>query len=919
VVEVADHGVDLAQTDPDAGHDDSLMSGLSSPDVADVVEASAAPAEVRVALARLLDAQPDLRDRLVDPSLLRAVVATTAASRSLTRLLETDPAAIDTLAALDERAAVDDGDASSLSGWKRLEYLRIAGRDLTALDPLDAVGAALARMASDVLAAAVRMAGGDGLAVIGMGKLGGAELNYASDVDVMFVGSGDDQPALERRARAVVDIARQCFRVDLNLRPEGRDGPLVRSTDSFAAYWDRWAQPWEFQALLKARPVAGDVALGAQFQSLAAERLWGRPFDADSLRSVRAMKERAEADVARRGLTDRELKRGRGGIRDVEFAVQLLQLVHGPADPELRSPTTVAALAELADAGYVDRHDAEQLAAAYRFLRTVEHRLQLVDEQQVHAVPADNAARDRLARVLGYRATPAAAAVEQLDHDLRDHQAAVRGIHERVYFRPLLEAFAGAPAGDGVAITPAAAETRLAAFGFTEAARTRQAVAELTRGLTRSSRLMQQMLPLLLDWLSESPDPDLGLLGLRNVASGPQRSMALATAFRDSPEVARRLCLVLGTSALLGNLLQRNPGVIATLGEPDELRLRSAGELVDAARQAVDWRGDVDARRSAMRRFVDRERLRIMLLDVLGLAAAPDVGRALAALGAATLDATVASLAPAVPFAVVAMGRFGGAELSYGSDLDVLFAYEGSTPTDFAEAERVATAVLRFLSGPVPPVFDVDPDLRPEGKQGPLARSLEGYRAYYERYAQAWERMALVRARPVVGDPGVGAGFLDVVEPFVWHGLDADDRREIRRIKARVESERIPPGEDPQFHLKLGRGSLSDVEFTAQLLQLDHRVPATATRGALDALADAGVLDAEDRAVLGEAYAFCDRTRNRWHLVNGAAGDSLPSRPGPLTHLARSLGTTGPELREDYRRVTRRARRVVERLFYGQT
>ena len=873
-------------------------------------------------LSRLTEAHPGLRERLdADPALAATVDAVTAVSRSLTRRLETDAAAIAVLERLDRRppppAAGDgDGDAGALVTWKAHEFLRIAARDLVGLDPLETTGRLLAELAADVFAVACGLANADALAVVGMGKLGGSELNYASDVDVVFVGDGNHDEA-ERVTRAVVDIARRCFRVDLNLRPEGRDGPLVRSLESYEAYWDRWAQPWEFQALLKARPVAGDGAVGDRFCTAAAGRLWSRPFDAESLRSVRAMKERAEAEVARRGLTEREIKLGRGGIRDVEFAVQLLQLVHGPLDPALRLRATVPTLAELADGGYVDRHDADRLAAAYRFLRRAEHRLQLADEQQVHAVPADGRGREWLARAMGYRPTATASAVQQFDDDLREHQSAVRRIHERVYFRPLLEAFSASAGSTGV-MTEEATAARLAAFGFADADRTRQAVAELTRGLTRSSRLMQQMLPLVLDWLSEAPDPDVGLLGLRNLASGAQRSMELAVAFRDSPEVARRLCVVLGTSQKIGRLIERNPDLIGALAGPDESRVRTKAAYEAGATHAIGWRAEPDERRAALKRYTDREGLRVMCQDVLGLVEERTVGRALTDLAESALDVALATHPPAVPLAVIAVGRFGGGELSYASDLDVLFAYRGDTAADFAEAERVATTVLRFIGGAVPHVYDVDPDLRPEGRDGPLARSLEGFRSYFERYAEPWERLAMVRARSAAGDTSLGAELLDVLAPFVWGDLSSDERREIRRIKARVERERIPPGEDAMFHLKLGRGSLSDVEFTAQLLQVEHGIAEPSTIAALDALRDGGALEADDHAVLVESYRFCERARNRWFLVNSAPGDSLPQQPEKLERLARSLGTSAAELREEYRRVTRRARRVVERLFYGR-
>jgi [glutamine synthetase] adenylyltransferase / [glutamine synthetase]-adenylyl-L-tyrosine phosphorylase len=891
--------------------------------LAQLIERSAAPAWAAVAAERIGEADPAVVDRFRDdPALAEAFVTVTSASRALTELCLSDAAALDVLADLDRPVAFDIDDVDVLRRWKRLELLRIAARDLVGIDDLTAVGQALAATADVVLRYAVGLAGAPGLAVIGMGKLGGTELNYASDVDVLFVAS--DAEAGERQARAVMEIARTCFRVDADLRPEGRDGPLVRSLDSYLSYWDRWADTWEFQALLKARPVAGDGELGAAFFAASQERVWGRVFDADALRSVRAMKARAEDELARRHLTDREVKRGRGGIRDIEFAVQLLQLVHGRHDDGIRSPTTLTALAELVEAGYVSADDAESLAASYRFLRAVEHRLQLVDEQQVHAIPTDRGALMRLARVMGYRDSPQGDAPALLTADLRQHQATVRSIYERLYFRPLLEAFAVVPgSGDG-ALSVEAAETRLAAFGFADIERTRVALRELAGGLTRSSRLMQQMLPLLLLWLSEAPDPDLGLLGLRRLSSGEQRTTELVTAFRESPEVARRLSLLLGTSRLFAETFEHNPDELLSLGDPDGLAVKPATELAAGAASAVEWRTGLVEQRRGMYRYRQREELRIAARDVLRLYGEEDAvavtGSELTALAEGVLAAAIDALAPSLPFAVVAMGRFGGAELSYASDLDVLFAYEGSTSEDFRTAEETAEALLQFLAGrtPSPRIYTVDLGLRPEGKQGPLARSLEGYRTYYDRWALMWERQALLRARPIAGDADLGRRFMEIVEPHVWQPLTADDVREVRRMKARIERERIPAGDDPQFHLKLGRGSLSDIEFTAQLLQLQHGVRATGTMAALDALAAAGALDSDDRATLAAAYRFCERTRNRWYLVKGSPGDALPTQGDQLSRLARSLGTTGGELREQYRRVTRRARQVVERLFYGK-
>jgi glutamate-ammonia-ligase adenylyltransferase len=607
--------------------------------------------------------------------------------------------------------------------------------------------------------------------------------------------------------------------------------------------------------------------------------------------------------------------------------VQLLQLVHGHVDPGLRGGATLPMLRELASAGTIAPDDADRLADAYRFLRVVEHRLQLEDEQPRHSLPADPATLDGLARVLGFRGRPEADAAEQLAHAVVQHQLRVRGIHERVYFRPLLEAFAAPRVGGLSTLTPEAVATRLAAFGFTDAARTQAAVGELTRGLNRASRLMQQMLPLLLDWLSASPNPDLGLLVLRNLLSGTRRRSELVAAFRDSPAVAQRLCTLIGTSRLFADLLGHHPDLIPRLADDERLRTRPVDELVASAREATAWRTEPAERHTALRRWNERHRLGIAARDVLGTAGVETVGRDLTALADATVESALASLDPQVPFAVLALGRFGGGELSYASDLDVIFVYGSPSgesppvPADGDEALRVAGGLLRAIGGrtPVERVYPIDAHLRPEGRHGALVRSIEGYSHYWDNYALVWERQAMIRARPVAGDRALGAHLLAALEPAVWGaGLDDVDVRAIRRMKARIERERIPVGEDPQFHLKLGRGSLSDIEFTAQLLQLRHGVRAPGTMAALRLLATGGVLDPGDAEVLMTSYRFCERARNRWFLIDGRPRGSLPGAPDQLLWLARSLDLTPSTLREEYRRVTRRARRVVDRVFYGR-
>jgi glutamate-ammonia-ligase adenylyltransferase len=926
--------------------------------LADVASASAAPHAVDVAFARLADERPEAFDRLTDDgratSLATTLAAVAAASNVLGRLCVVDPAALDVLESLERPVPIGADSPETMARAKRLELLRIAARDLLGADRLETVGSNLASLASDVLEASVALSSdgaGQMLAVIGMGKLGGEELNYASDVDVLFVGgeSPDDAPA-----RRVLEAAGRAFRVDAALRPEGRAGALVRSLSGYTSYWERWARPWEFQALLKARAVAGDADLGRRFESAAGEEVWGRGFGAEELAEVRRLKARAESQVERRGMAGRELKRGPGGIRDIEFAVQLLQLVHGRLDPGIRDRSTLGAVAQLAAAGYIDPDDAAVLERAYRFLRTVEHRLQLIEEEQVHAVPAEPEARRRVALVLGFEDDSEATATDRFDESLRSCLADVRGIHERLFFRPLLEAFArlepsprsdavsSAPGGDavssapgGVAVSPAprdamsaeAVATRLAAFGFAGAERTRAAVTELAGGLTRSSRLMDQMLPLLLDWLSLSPDPDLGLLGLRNLVVHPHHRAVLVSTFRESPEAARRLCLLLGTSRVLGEAVGRNPDLIATLDDDEALapsdRVALAGEALERVRMRDPEFTRPERWRAQLVRLRQEQHVGIGMLDLLGKSDVASIGKALTGLSEGLLEAAVASVDPGVPLCVVGMGRLGGAELSYASDLDLVFVVGDDIAPERAEA--AVEALVRLLRGdsPAERVATIDLGLRPEGAQGRMARDLRAYATYFERWGQTWERQALLRARVVAGDRRLGDLFMSLAEQFVWApGLDDADVAAIRRMKARIERERIPAHEDPQFHLKLGRGSLTDIEWTVQLLQWRHGIRDTGTMDALEALAAGGRINGADHVALAESYRFCEHARNRWYLIGalpgGASpGDAFPMQADQLGRLARSLGTTPASLRDDYRRVTRRARRVVERLFYG--
>jgi glutamate-ammonia-ligase adenylyltransferase len=901
-------------------------------------------------MGALFGADPVLGgDALADPVLGRAVVAVLGASRSLSALASSRPSALRVAAGPGLPPIDVPRERTALRRTVGDLVLAIAVADLTGRLDMPAVGSALSDVADAAACAALRIARseagveaeGAGFAVVAMGKWGGRELNYASDIDVMFV-HGDSMPGDLARvvAAGFIDVLaghaedEAAYRVDADLRPEGRSGPLARSLGSFRAYWERWAEPWELQALIKARPVAGDARLGEEFLAAAAPFVYPETLSDDAIRRLRDMKVRAESLAERTGGAV-ELKRGVGGIRDVEFSVQLLQLVHGRSDSDLRLRGTLEALRALGEYGYVRSDDVDGLGAAYRWLRDVEHRLQLFDLRQIHELPAGAADRERVAKAMGYRDEPGDEAAARFERDLVHHRATVRTIHERLFYRPLLEVFAAASAGR---LTEVEAARRLAALGFRDVDAARRSFEDLTTGLSRRSRLMQQLLPLMLDWLSQAPNPDLGLAQLRLLVAGSEDHSELVSALRDNPVAAERLCTILGTSRLLGRLLDRIPPFLNVLGDDAALQaFPDRRATFDEASRRFGLRPRQEGA-SEMRRLMAARLVWIAALDLVGEADAATVGDLLAgtadAVVAATLEAIVGEArrrgADPPPLTVIALGKWGGGELNYASDLDAVVVHDpaGREPSDAAAAaeEVVAGLLAEFdTAWAAGPAFRLDLGLRPEGKAGPLSRTIEGYRVYWDRWSDVWEIQAMLRARPVAGDLPLGEAFLAAAEPVVYRG-DADGSRAgaVRRMKARIEAERIPPHEDPDFNLKLGRGGMSDVEWTVQLLQLRHggdvpeiRTPGTVT--GLAALEAAGLMATSDAAALDAAYRFCARVRNRLYLQAGRQVDALPVDADETTRLARSLGYVSDprsSLREEYRRVTRRARRVTERMFY---
>jgi glutamate-ammonia-ligase adenylyltransferase len=833
----------------------------------------------------------------------------------------------------------------------RVSLLRIAAADLTGSRGLEPTMAALSRLADETLAAAYTIAVAalpertpePRLAVVAMGKSGGNELNYVSDVDVIFVVAGDeDLNAGTTVAARLIEICGQvAWPVDAALRPEGSRGPLVRTLASHQAYYRRWARTWEFQAMLKARPAAGDKALAQEWIDDLAPLVWHaaeRPEAVDDVRDMRRkIIENVPADKV-----DREIKRGPGGLRDIEFAVQLLQLVHGRIDETLREPGTLPALRALVAGGYVGREDGETLLRGYRFLRGVEHRLQLQNLRRTHTVPDDPHGVRWLAAALGYTAVPGRDAVEAFRSDWVGHAAQVRRLHVKLLYRPLLEAVARVPA-EALRMTPESAGKRLEILGFADTAAALRHLQALTGGVTRTAAIQRTLLPMLLQEFADAPEPDRGLLNYRHVSDKLGSTPWYLRLLRDGGPVARRLARVLSLSRYATDLLTRDPEALRLLAEDAELQPRPRQKLIDGFAAAAERHpADPEKATAAVRALRRRELFRLACSDILSRAGdlAPAhpldvdaIGIALSDVTDATLNAALQIACRARPgleglrFAVIGMGRLGGYEMSYPSDADVLFVFsppEGAADGEAsAAAHQIAEELRRLLNTPAPdPALGIDADLRPEGRQGPLVRSMNAYRQYYARWSKVWEAQALLRARFVSGDEDLGRQFEKMANAVRYPrgGLTREQVVEIRRIKARVEIERLPRGADPNTHTKLGRGGLADVEWAVQLLQLRHAyalpgLRLTRTLEALTAARDAGLISKVDAAAMTAGWTLTARVRNALTLVRGRPTDQLPRHGVELAGAVQMLGGGDPgEFVDRYLRVTRRSRAAMERV-----
>ncbi|MSW54797.1 MAG: bifunctional [glutamine synthetase] adenylyltransferase/[glutamine synthetase]-adenylyl-L-tyrosine phosphorylase, partial [Actinobacteria bacterium] len=743
----------------------------------------------------------------------------------------------------------------------RKQLTKIASFDIEQLDPVAGVAkvaASLADLAGATLDAGLLLArqeisnpentvsfpelevSATRVAVIGMGKCGARELNYISDVDVIFVAepSGDiaSSRAMEiatklvtRMMRVMDEVATEppLWQVDANLRPEGKSGALVRSLDSHQNYYERWAESWEFQALLKARPIAGDQGLGADYIARIWPKVWESTVRENFVESVQKMRQRVTDNIPTSEV-DAQIKLGPGGLRDIEFTVQLLQLVHGRSDQSIRVRDTLGALEALSNGSYIGRDDAERFSAHYRFLRLLEHRIQLSAMRRTHLMPTDEKARRAIARAVSLELT-----AEQLISRWEKVKLEVRDLHQQLFYRPLLSAVSGLSQED-LELTSAQAQDRLAAIGFGDTKGALAHISALTTGLSRRAAIQRQLLPVLLQWFAEGTDPDAALLAFRRLSEDLGDSHWYLRMLRDSSGAAKRMTQVFSTSRLATSLFEKMPEAAAWFDREDELEPDTLESLNAQFEAIVSRHEDAELAAASIRSIRRKETLRVAMGAALGII---DLERTSQGLTDLTESYLTAIQEIATKFlierqgplchelAIVAMGRFGGGELGFGSDADVMFVYRVlGEDVNKAQAEaEILVSEIRRLSADQSLEFELDLDLRPEGKNGPIVRSIDSYAAYYKRWAGTWESQALLRARLISGEQAISSEFVELIDQYRYpEVIEQAAIVEIRRIKARVEVERLPQGADPKRHLKLGRGSISDVEWLVQLFQLKY-------------------------------------------------------------------------------------------------
>jgi glutamate-ammonia-ligase adenylyltransferase len=875
------------------------------------------------------------------------------------------------------------GFPDQLRAFKRREYLRIALADTAGYWTFGTTVRSLSGLADFVIAASLshsritleaEAATGSGarppggFSVFALGKLGGVELNYSSDVDLVFCRESSDAPEdlrfFTRLGERLVQVLSRpgpdgfLFRVDMRLRPHGESGPLVPTIDSMVNYYESWGEAWERQALIKARQVAGDEVLGRRFIDFAGSYAFARQMDDWALEEVKRVKYRSEREHAAAGGRV-NVKQGPGGIRDIEFYTQYHQLIAGSRFSGARSGSTLDALQGLAEARVLLEGELTQLSLAYLLLRTVEHRLQLKSLTPEPLIPVAGTEADLLAAGLGFGRAGRPPA-QALDAVLDDHRARVRKILERIYLTPGYLRLTEREEEFAQLLSERTPKARvrelLTGYGFQDVDKAWQNIRLLALGPEgrhlppAERRVFLEFVFPLLEVLRDSIDPDLALHHLEGfAASSGNRISFLRTLASRRPHLAR-LTNLLAYSRLSDRILSRHPEFFDSLARGIHLHEgRTMGEMSQELRERFGAAPKRESRDLLLRRYRQREMVRIAYRDMAGLADAVEVSRELSGLAEACVLTALDLTRPAPgdvftenadSLVAVAGGKLGSRQMHYASDLDLLFFYpgpadSGSTAESRAQVQLDLDArierIVELLAAVTPEgvAYAVDLRLRPEGETGLLARSWESFDEHSRRYMQPWERMAMIRCRVLgASDESRRRWERITAEATYEYPWDAEALESIRHLKRRAEAEKSRETRT-DLDFKNGKGGVADLEYLVQFLQLfyggrDRRVRVPGVAEAVPALREAGALTSAEAQILVDAHAFQRHVENHYQLQEEWALREVSKESPSLVRLARSMGYPGGPAADVRRRFisdweahAHEVRRLVSRYFYG--
>lgn len=876
---------------------------------------------------------------------------------------------------------------AALRRHKQREYLRIGARDLLPDVTMEETVRELTALASASVDAAYRFCRAEAekdygeldlpvsnkpnrFVVLGMGKLGGGELNFSSDIDVIYLYEEDEGETSGGRKgktgpreffsaigqkiiHAMGDVTEEgfVFRIDLRLRPLGANGPLVQSVDSAMTYYESWGQCWERAALIKARPVAGDIDLGSAFMKDIEPFIYRRYLDYTTVDELRHMKMRIENELLSGNGKERNLKLGYGGIREIEFFTQALQLVNGGYQPSVRGPSTLPALIELARNNLISAGERDKLTEAYRFLRQAEHKVQIVQEAHAHSIPEGREEEQAYARRLGYKRT---GKLSEREYFWRDHERTaktVRGIFDRLFYSAQKEIENDGANEVGTIWNDLDQKElivkELEQAGFADPTQAYENLLAVRDGEVyappspRRLKIMRTLGPALVAEIAKSGAPDQALLNLSKFSHRIGGRTGFLTLLAENPKTMRLLITLFADSQFLTDLFLNRPELIDTLIRVDLTRVeKTKQEMIAELSAVVADADDIEAKLNALRRYKSEEFVRIGLHDLGGAIELVPALHQLSDLAEAcvhaalnlTLEELRAKFGKVADgrFAIIGGGKLGAREIDYNSDLDLVFIYDASEEAESAGGTqgrlpaheffvRVGQRLLTYLSSPTEEgiAYKIDMQLRPSGKAGPVVCSLEAYRDYHKSGAQLWERQALIKTRFVAGDTTLGTQVDQFIESLAYGSpLPKGGAEEIHHLRMRMERE-LSDEDESRFNLKKGRGGLVDIEFLTQMLQLAHgqgvaELHQRATLDALLALQNKKIITRADYLLLSDGYLFLRRLDHRLRIERDRSIDTFEAEPGKLEGIARALGypvsnksrsknLSGEKLLRDYR------------------